>query len=342
MKVPTLQTATRLTGIERPRLGRGVRILSWALAIGVVVLALATVMDRFYSSKYSMLLSRSKAESEHQPEPQDASLNVTQISPPLAVSIFGERVPLENYEIRERFEREFYYNYTNSDQLLLIWKRAQRWFPHIEKALEQAGLPTDFKYLMVAESGLKNVKSPANALGFWQFIPGTGMKYGLRVDDLIDDRLDPERSTQAAIAFFQKMHAEFPSWTLVAAGFNMGDDGLRLALGFQHQTSYWNLYLNDETMRYVLRIAAIKELIEHGERYGLFFKKTAPFRDPQYRTIAVQGPVASIADWALAQGYSYKDVREFNPWMAGRALPSGNFTIRVPATDLDRTTVQNP
>jgi len=321
---------------------RGIRLLTWGIGVGLVVMVLAMIIDRWYESKYSQLMNRSKAQSENEVAPRNSGLNVTQVTPPMTLSVFGERIPLENYEVRERFEREFYYNFNNADQILLEWKRAQRWFPHIDRALDSAGIPRDFKYLMVAESGLKNVKSPANANGFWQFIPGTGMRYGLRVDDVIDERLDPERATGAAIRFFQKMRAELPNWTLVAAGFNMGDDGIKLALDFQHQNSYWNLFLNEETMRYVLRIAAMKELLENGDKYGLDFKKTLPFRDPEYRTVNVQGPIPAIADWAVQQGYTYKDVKEFNPWLVGRGLPSGTFAVRLPATDLDRTTTQNP
>ncbi len=325
---------------NRRQFGRGPRLLTYGILAGLVVLVVAMTLDRYTFSEYALV--ESHAQSVHEDAPTNAGLNVTQIQPPMTATIFGERIPLENWDIRERYEREFYYNFNNADQILLEWKRAQRLFPNVDKALAAAGLPSDLKYLAVAESGLKNVKSPANANGFWQFIPGTGITYGLRVDDLIDERLDPDKSTAAAVRYFQKMKRDLPTWTLVAAGYNMGEDNVRQAMDWQHQTSYWNLYLNDETMRYVFRVAVMKELLENGQKYGLNFAKTMPFRDVQTKTITVQGPIPSVSDWAQQQGYSYKDVKLLNPWIVARTLPAGSWTLKLPATDQDRATVSTP
>jgi membrane-bound lytic murein transglycosylase D len=325
---------------KQKQLGRSARLLIYGVAAGLVILAMAMTLDRYDLGKYALIDSH--AQTAHENAPNNAALNVTQIAAPTTATVFGERIPLENWEVRERFEREFYYNFSNADQILLEWKRAQRLFPNVDKALAAAGLPADLKFLAVAESGLKNVKSPANANGFWQFIPSTGMTYGLRVDDLIDERLDPDRATAAAIKYFQKMKAALPTWTLVAAGYNMGEDNVRQAMDWQHQSSYWNLFLNDETMRYVFRVAAIKELLENGQKYGLNFAKTTPFRDVQTKPIPVQGPIGSISDWAQQQGYAYKDIKILNPWIVGRSLPGGSYTIKLPIADEDRATVANP
>jgi hypothetical protein len=317
------------------RFGKGTRIVGYAVVLCLVLLTLASLLDRWYASRYNTIVTKTRASS-----PLDSgTLNVTEVSAPAQVSIFGEQVPMDHWEVRERFEREFYYNLGNPDQLLLYWKRAQRYFPKIEKALKDAGIPDDFKYLMVAESGIRNIKSPAGANGFWQFIQGTGMKYGLRVDDQIDERMDPDLATQAAIRYLEKMRTTLPSWILVAAGYNMGEDNVRVAMDWQHQANYWNLYLNDETMRYILRIAVIKELLEHGEKYKLDFVHAMPYHEPQFRTVVVEGPIPSISDWAQTQGYAYKDVKMFNPWLIGRMIPEGTFTLKLPATDLDRTTL---
>ncbi|HZK76421.1 MAG TPA: lytic transglycosylase domain-containing protein, partial [Candidatus Kapabacteria bacterium] len=188
--------------------------------------------------------------------------------------------------------------------------------------------------------GLANVKSPANALGFWQFIPQTAQRFGLRVDDLIDERLDPEKSTHAAIAYFKYMKSLLPTWTLVAAGYNMGEENVLEAMQWQHAMSYWDLYLNDETMRYVFRIAAIKELMAHGAKYGLDFSRLTPDYVPEMKHVTVRGPIASIADWAFSQGFLYKDVKVLNPWLIGRSIPDGTFTIALPSTDEDRASVK--
>ena len=267
--------------------------------------------------------------------------NITSITPPGEAYLFDKKIPLENWEIRERFEREFYYNYTNADQLLLWWKRLKRWEPMIDSMLDAAGLPRDFKYLMVAESGVRNVQSPAKANGYWQFIAPTAERWGLRVDDYIDERLDPILSTQAAIRYLSKLKTQFGGdYLLAAASYNMSEGNVEEVLSYQKQSNFWNLYVNEETMRYPLRIAVVKEFLEHGMRYGFHFEKTAPYRMHSLKTVILEGPVSSIADWAVSQGYSYKDVKIFNPRFIARNIPRGSYEIRLPVSDSDRTTVK--
>ncbi len=271
----------------------------------------------------------------------DWQRNITSISLPTEAFLFDKKIPLDNWEVRGRFEREFYYNYTNSDQLLLWWKRLKRWEPMIDSMLDAASLSHDFKYLMIAESGIRNVQSPAGANGYWQFISGTAQMWGLRVDQYVDDRLDPILSTQAAIRYLLKLKVQFNNDNLlVAAAYNMGESGLDLALSIQHQSNYWNLYLNEETMRYPLRIAVIKELLERGARYGFHFEKTESYLKFSLKTVVVQGPISSIADWAIREGYSYKDVKTFNPRFIGKTIPSGSYDILLPANDAQRATVR--
>jgi len=325
---------------HKQKIQRGARITLLGAILSVAALVGATALDSWFVDQPEPLqVTRSEASSTAEFTSPDWHRNITHIAPPKQSTIFGERVPLENWEIRERFEREFYYNYQNADQILLWYKRSQRWFPYIDKALKDAGLPLDLKYLAIAESGLRNVKSSANANGFWQFIPATATRFGLRVDDNIDERLDPEKSTQAAIKYFKSMKADIPTWTLVAAAYNMGESGIEQVLEYQKQDSYWNIYVNEETMRYVFRIAAIKELIDNSERYGLELSKVQPYRMPRVKSVTVQGPVTSLADWAISQGFTYKDVKTLNPWILSRGLPSGSYRIDLPATDEDRTTV---
>ncbi len=306
------------------------------MTLGILVALM--IVDRWNASKYALEISRSHADPLY--GAAGGGKSITELDLPKEINIFGERVPLEKWEIRERFEREFYSNYSNAHNLVLWWERSGRYFPMIHKMLVDAGLPEDLEYLAVAESGLANIKSPANANGFWQFIPGTAARFYLRVDDLVDERLDPEKSTRAAIAYFQYMKSRLATWTLVAAGYNMGEDNVLTAMQWQHASSYWNLFLNDETMRYVLRIAVLKELMTHGDRYGLDFEHLRPFRTPALRYVTVNGPIASISDWAFEQGYQYKDVKVLNPWLIGRSIPDGTWQIALPLTDEDRTTVK--
>lgn len=266
--------------------------------------------------------------------------NITKVILPKEVLLFGERIPLDNWEIKERFEREFYYNYTNEDQIVLWWKRLKRYERMIDSALKVNGLNPDFKYLMVAESGVRNVQSPSKAHGFWQFIPPTAERWGLRVEDDIDERLDPTKATDAAMRYLRSLKSQFGNELLVAAAYNMGESGLALALIFQKQKTYWNLYLGEETMRYPLRIAVIKELMTNGDRYGLSLNRLEPYPEIAVKTLLVDGPVESIADWALQYGFTYKDVKVLNPWLIGRTIPRGRFIIKLPATDKERTTVR--
>jgi hypothetical protein len=331
-----LQTAT-VSKTARKHVSRGVRHALTGVLLGIAFLALFTVIDRVNQSHYAQLVAETHATTMD--EPADAPQyhrNVSQLEVPREVTIFGEKIPLDNWEVRERFEREFYYNYQNADQLVLWYKRSARYFPTIQKELQAAGLPSDLKYLAVAESGLRNVTSPAKADGFWQFIPGTAQRFGLRVDNMVDERLDPEKETQAAVAYFKSMRAQLPSWTLVAAGYNMGEDNVMQAMSWQHAKSYWDLYINEETMRYVLRIAAIKELMEHADQYGLDFTHLKTFKTPAVKYETVSGPVNSIADWAYSKGYLYKDVKVMNPWLIGRSIPSGTYKIALPLSDEDR------
>jgi membrane-bound lytic murein transglycosylase D len=307
------------------------------------LLVVIVFIDRWNESQYAIELARIRAASHitNQISPSGMPDNIiTEIQVPTDVTLFGERLPLENWEIRERFEREFYYNYNSAWQIVVWWKRSGRYFPMVHAMLESAGLPTDLEYLAVAESGLANVKSPANANGFWQFIPGTAKRFGLRVDDAIDERLDPAKATRAAIAYFKYMKSILPTWTLVAAGYNMGEDNVQQAMQWQHATSYWNLYVNDETMRYVFRIAAIKELMSHADKYGLDFSDLKPYRTPAVHYVTVSGPVASISDWAYQYGVLYKDVKVLNPWLIGRSIPSGTYQIALPLSEEDRATVK--
>ncbi|HYM20264.1 MAG TPA: lytic transglycosylase domain-containing protein [Candidatus Kapabacteria bacterium] len=268
------------------------------------------------------------------------SRSVTSVTPPTEAYLFGKPIPLkENWEVRERFEREFYYNYVNADQLVLWWKRLGRWGRMVDSSLDANGLDRDLKYLMVAESGVRNIESASHANGFWQFIPPTAQLWGLRVDEDIDERLDPIKSTAAAMRYLSKLKNQFGDYFLAAAAYNMSESNLSLSLKNQGQARYWDLYLNEETMRYVLRIAVIKEILEHGARYGLRFDSLAPYEPWNVQYIMVTGPVENVADWAAEKGFAYKDVKIYNPWIIGHSLPEGSFSVALPASESARTTL---
>ncbi len=320
---------------------RSVRNLALGVVVSVGVLIALMVVDRWSAGQHALEISRTHAARVYGDSGAfGGALSITALQLPKEVTLFGERLPIDNWAMRERFEREFYSNWKNANNLVIWWERSGRYFPMFHSMLEEAGLPTDLEYLAVAESGLENIKSPANANGFWQFIPGTAKRFGLRVDDLIDERLDPEKATRAAIAYFKYMKSILPTWTLVAAGYNMGEDNVMTAMQWQHATSFWNLYVNDETMRYIFRIAALKELMTHGDKYGLDFGNLKPYHTPAVKYVTVKGPVESISDMAFSMGYLYGDVKVLNPWLCSRSIPAGTWKIALPLTESDRPVVR--
>ena len=247
------------------------------------------------------------------------------------VNFSGEGVPFEGkyYLNREKFERELSVTRFNIYQFVLYHKREPLYIPYIEKKLKEAGIPDDFKYLAIAESGLRNESlSSAGAGGIWQFVPETAKQYGLQVTESVDERYNFELATDAAIKYFQRLYEDFHDWTLVAAAYNRGENGLRRALEDQKVGSYYDLYLNEETTRYVFRILAIKYLMEN--RFVAFSADELgdPFTKPRTRTVEVS-ELSDIKTWCFSKKYDYATVRQLNQWILGNSLPKGKWKIQV-------------
>ncbi|HYF03669.1 MAG TPA: transglycosylase SLT domain-containing protein [Patescibacteria group bacterium] len=241
---------------------------------------------------------------------------------PENLSFCGERVPLEIPEVRERAEREFYLLLQQPAQLVLYLKRAGRYFDIYDRVIREEGAPSDLKYLSVAESALFMARSSKDAVGLWQFIPATGRAFGLRIDDDVDERRHPEKSTRAGVKYLKQGYNTFKSWTLAAAGYNMGHENVSENLRYQQANSFYDLYLNEETSRYVFRIALIKEFMENGARYGLNIPQGELYKPETYTVVSVDDAIPDLAAWARGQGTTYKDVKLFNLWILKRALPA--------------------
>ena len=175
----------------------------------------------------------------------------------------NERVPIENPDIWERYDKELLKNTYWQSNTLLLFKRAEKYFPIIEPILKKNNLPDDFKYLALIESGLENVTSPKGAKGFWQFLKSTATEFNLEVNSEVDERFHLKKSTQAACDFLNSAKDHFGNWTLAAASYNMGKSGIMTQIKRQKSYTYYDLLLNDETSRYVFRILAIKEIFEN-------------------------------------------------------------------------------
>lgn len=247
------------------------------------------------------------------------------------VNFSGKKVSFEGkyYYNRDKFERELSVIRFNMYQFVLYHKREPLYIPYIEKKLKAAGIPDDFKYLAIAESGLRNESlSSAGAGGIWQFVPDTAKQYKLQITDSIDERYNFELETDAAIKYLLKLYEDFHDWTLVAAAYNRGENGLRRAIDDQKVTSYYDLYLNEETTRYLFRILAIKYLMEN--RYKVFDRDELgdAFTEPKTRIIEIS-ELEDARVWCQEKKYDYAMVRQLNPWMLGNTLPKGSWKIKV-------------
>lgn len=245
----------------------------------------------------------------------------------------GERIPLENFDVSERLDRELLVNKFWRSSTFLIIKRANRYFPTIERILAKNNVPDDLKYIAVIESNLSNVVSPAGATGFWQIIKSTGLSYGLEIDDEIDERYHLEKSTEAACKYLIEAKQKFGSWINAAASYNMGMAGLNKQMEKQKSDNYFNLVLNDETTRYVFRFLALKLIMENPENYGYKIEKEDLYSFLDYYTINVDTSISHLADFAFSKDCDYKTLKIFNPWLRDNYLsnPKGkNYIIKLP------------
>jgi membrane-bound lytic murein transglycosylase D len=242
------------------------------------------------------------------------------INLPSEISFAGEAVPLNLPDVRERFDRELHINSYLHNSTIFILKRANRWLPQIEPILKENDIPADFKYMALIESALLNDVSPRGAVGFWQIMKPAGKELGLEITAEVDERYDPIKATRAACKYLKKAHAKFNNWTLVAASYDRGMAGIQRALSNQRVDSYYDLFLNDETARYVFRLLAMKEIVEHPAKYGFKIDPSHLYQPESLRYIEVDSTVPNLITFSLDQGANYKLLKRFNPWLREERL----------------------
>lgn len=253
-------------------------------------------------------------------------------SPKVALNSYqfaGEGMPV-NPDTKERLDRELSVNaYWQSSTLLNI-KLAYKYMPVIERILAEEGVPDDFKYLAIAESGLRNVGSPAGAKGFWQFMTGTGKEYGLEINSEVDERYHIEKSTKAAAKYIKWLYAKFGSYTNAAGAYNVGPTRFTKEMKAQGEESYYDLNLNSETSRYVFRLIAIKEIMKNPEVYG-FYLDADDYYQPvtNVMDVTVDKTVTSWKDFAHDHGLTYRMLKFYNPWIIDSKLTVINNTYQV-------------
>lgn len=252
---------------------------------------------------------------------------------PTAVDFAGESAPLQISDVRERLDRELLVNANLDATTVLIIRRANRYFPIMEPILKQYGVPDDFKYLAVIESGLLNVTSPSGAKGFWQFMPDTAKERGMEVNELVDERYHLEKSTEAACKYLLAAKAKFGTWTMAAASYNGGMTGLSKKIEEQKVSNYYDLGLTDETSRYVFRILALKEIMKQPALYGFSIYPSELYPPIPTKNVEVDSTITDLTGFALSQGINYKILKIHNPWLRDKKLlnPSNKkYEIKIP------------
>lgn len=252
---------------------------------------------------------------------------------PDSISFAGEPAPLDRPDVREQLDKEMQINiYFHSNTIFLI-KRANQWLPQFQEILRKYNIPDDFKYLPLIESALLNDISPRNAVGFWQIVKSAGKEFGLEITNEVDERYDPIRSTEAACKYLKKAYQRFGSWTLAAASYNRGMSGLDRSLEKQKVDSYYDLYLNDETSRYVFRLLAIKQIVENPGQYGFVISDRHLYKRDSVQWLEVTRSIPNLVDFAQQHGTNYKLLKRLNPWLRDDHLTvrAGNtYRIAIP------------
>lgn len=266
-----------------------------------------------------------------------SSNSLPAVSPfiPDKLEFCGEPVPLNNYDVFESLEREMLVNTYYHSQTILFIKKANRYFPVIEPILKENNIPDDFKYLAVAESGLANVVSPAEATGFWQLLKSTAGDYGLEINDEVDERYHLEKSTEAACKFLQDSYKKYENWTLVAGSYNVGRRGIDRQIERQGENVYYNLLFNEETARYIFRILAIKLVLSDPLTYGFDIKQDELYKPISYKVLTINESLPDIGEFAREHKTNYKLLKYLNPWLRDNKLTNSKrkeYTIKIPTS----------
>lgn len=250
---------------------------------------------------------------------------------PTSATLCGQPVPLDRPEVRENLAYELVLTIGRPLMPLLWMRRAPGVLPMIESKLREKGYPDDLKYLAMIESDLRwTNRSPAGAVGLWQFMQATGGRYGLRVDRFLDERMDPEKSTDAALRHLGDLHKTLGDWFLALSAYNAGEGTVRHALTDQGRVGYFDMYLPAETRRYIYRLLAAKLVMESPERFGLVTMR--PVFVPRFQNVQVEakGAGADLRTLCRERGWNYLGVRIANPQVLGATLPKGRYTLRIP------------
>lgn len=248
------------------------------------------------------------------------SYGVPDLTLPETIFFAGERVPLEIPDVRERLDRELHVNTFWHSNTIFLLKRGNRWLPSIREILAEYDVPSDLMYLAVIESDLLNKVSPSNAVGFWQLLKGTAQDFKLEVNNEVDERYHPIKSTHAAANYLKKAHEKFGTWANAAASYNIGRRGLGNALDKQDVVSYYDLLVVEETSRYLFRAIAIKMIFENPSHFGFNISEENLYHKEDLEDIEITNSIRNLRDWAFEHDINYKILKRYNPWLRTNSL----------------------
>lgn len=252
---------------------------------------------------------------------------------PDSIYFAGEKIPVEYADVYESLDKELLINTYWQSSTLLFLKRANKYFPIIEPILKKNGVPDDFKYIALIESGLTNVVSPAGASGYWQFMKSTGSDYGLEINSEVDERYNIEKSTDAACQYFLRAYKKYNDWILAAASYNVGMGAIDAQLNRQNADNYFDLVLNSETARYVYRMVAVKMILSDPESFGFHCRKKDMYYNLEYDTVHVDSTVNNFVEFAKNYNITYKELKFLNPWLRDVSLKNAqkkDYVIKIP------------
>ena len=294
----------------------------------VAIFCLLLVLTAFFG------FCASSSSNRMEETPGDSISWITSPFIPEKVEFAGEDMPIHLFDVRESLERELIVNMNFHSNTLQYIKRISRYFPVIEPILAENGIPDDFKYLSLIESDLMNKVSPKGATGFWQFMKASAIQYGLEVNAEVDERYHIEKSTAAACRYLNEAYRIFGNWTMAAASYNMGKGGLSNQVKRQQCNYYYDLLLNDETMRYVYRIAAVKLIMNDPQKYGFYVLESEKYQAIPYAEAEVKTAVTNWTDFAFKHQTNYKMLKYLNPWLRDNKLTNSarkTYVVKIPA-----------
>jgi len=276
--------------------------------------------------------SYTKSAHEHILNLNDSS-KIISIHIPKNLNFAGEKVPVTDFATRKSIEKEFLAIGLWKAQSTLLYKRATRWFPIIEPILKQNDIPDDFKYIALVESQLTNAISPRGATGFWQFVPSAAKSFNLEINEDVDERLHVIKSTQAACKYFKQAYKIFKNWTLVAASYNRGIEGVQNQLNKQNKEEYYTLDLTNETSRYIFKLLAMKEIISRPNVYGYDISKKNNIPFSSTKKITIDTTINNLSDFASQNKTNLEFLKAVNPWLISNKLTNPEnkkYIIEIP------------